>query len=169
MAQKQAAAPLKRRFAALIYESLLVGAVSCAAAIPAGILSLLAKGKPALAMFLVSLVFFAAWALYFLANWRKNGTLAMCVWHIRLTDGSGGKPSIRQLAFRFLWASVLLVLLPLSVYGLLRYGVNMPPDMAGWRTLSCWLLTWGWALLDGDRQFLYDKLAGTRLADSKAP
>ncbi|MDO4877945.1 MAG: RDD family protein [Neisseria sp.] len=168
MTDKQAAAPLKRRFLALVYESLLVGAVSCAAALPAGLLALSAQSRPVLAMFWVSLVFFAAWGWYFLANWRRRGTLAMCVWHIGLADKGGGRPCGRRLAFRFLWAVLLVVLLPLLAYGLLRYGIHMPPHMAGWRALCCWLLPWGYALLDRDGQFLYDKLAGTRLVDLKA-
>ena len=80
------AAPLKRRFAALCYELLLIGAVSCAAFIPAGILALfLNQSAPQLSSLLVTLVILYAWWLYFKINWHKKGqTLAMQVWRIGL-------------------------------------------------------------------------------------
>gem|GEM_PF-755898 len=88
------AAPLKRRFAALCYELLLIGAVSCAAFIPAGILALfLNQSAPQLSSLLVTLVILYAWWLYFKINWHKKGqTLAMQVWRIGLLGrrGRGG-------------------------------------------------------------------------------
>ena len=73
------AAPLKRRFAALVYESLLIGAVTCAAFVPAGIIALfLNRVSPPLSALAVSLVLVYAWWLYFKTNWHKKGqTLAM--------------------------------------------------------------------------------------------
>ena len=35
--------------------------------------------------------------------------------------------------------------------------------------LIWWILPWGFALLNNERQFLYDYLAGTRLVDMKKP
>ena len=86
------AAPLKRRFAALCYELLLIGAVSCAAFIPAGILALfLNQSAPQLSSLLVTVVILYAWWLYFKINWHKKGqTLAMQVWRIGLCDRTYG-------------------------------------------------------------------------------
>lgn len=83
------------------------------------------------------------WAHLFLVNgayfvwfWRKAGqTLAMQTWRIRLVGASGQRVTLRQALLRYVlcWPSVL------GVVGLL------------------------WALVDRDRQFLHDRLAGTRL------
>lgn len=76
-------------------------------------------------------------ALYFIGFWRRDGrTLAMKTWKIQLLAADGNRPSIDQLILRFLlaWPSVLLL------------GIGL-----------CW------ALFDRDRQFLHDRLSGTRL------
>jgi uncharacterized RDD family membrane protein YckC len=79
----------------------------------------------------------AALGLYFVWLWHRNGqTLAMQTWRIRLvTVADGQPPSIQRAMVRYLlaWPSIL------SVAGL------------------------AWALFDRDRQFLHDRLAGTRL------
>lgn len=78
-------------------------------------------------------------ALYFLWFWRRGGTLAMQTWKIQLRAADRiGPPSLGQLLLRFVlaWPSVL------CVAGLV------------------------WALFDRDRQFLHDRLAGTRLVYS---
>jgi uncharacterized RDD family membrane protein YckC len=75
-------------------------------------------------------------AVYFLWFWRRSGqTLAMKTWKIRLTTIDGRRPSWDQLILRFMlaWPSVL------TTAGLL------------------------WAVFDRDRQFLHDRLSGTRI------
>jgi uncharacterized RDD family membrane protein YckC len=79
---------------------------------------------------------FLATGAYFVWFWRKAGqTLAMQTWRIRLVGASGQRVTLRQALLRYVlcWPSVL------GVVGLL------------------------WALVDRDRQFLHDRLAGTRL------
>lgn len=76
-------------------------------------------------------------AAYFLWFWRRDGrTLAMQTWKIRLRAKDGTAPSFDRLLLRFMlaWPSVLL------------FGVGL-----------------AWAVVDRDRQFLHDRLAGTRL------
>jgi uncharacterized RDD family membrane protein YckC len=76
-------------------------------------------------------------AAYFLWFWRRHGrTLAMQTWKIRLVSTDGTPPAIDQLVLRFLlaWPSVFVL------------GVGLI-----------------WATLDRDRQFLHDRLSGTRL------
>ena len=173
MSEKQAhaaPAPLKRRFAALVYEMLLAGAVSCAAFIPAGIIAMLLNPvSPPLASLAVSLVLLYAWWLYFKTAWHKKGqTLAMQVWRIGLADAAGRRPPLRLLRLRFIWACGFLVFVPMLAYAALHRGLGVPPKAAFCASLFWWMLPWGFALFHADRQFLYDVLAGTRLTDLKA-
>ena len=127
---------LRRRLASMAYESLLlVGVLSVAFMLPNLVLGM---GFD---------ILLPGWALlghiavvlggYFVWYWRHGGqTLAMQTWKIRLTTSSGAPPSLARLALRYVlaWPSI--------VY------------------LGAGLL---WALFDRDRQFLHDRLAGTRL------
>lgn len=80
---------------------------------------------------------FLVMGIYFIWYWRHGGqTLAMQTWKIRVVDRDGGAPSDRQLYLRYF----------LSWPSLLFYGAGVL-----------------WALLDRDRQFLHDRLAGTRV------
>lgn len=80
--------------------------------------------------------------LYFGYCWTRTGqTLAMKTWRIRLQRRDGALLTPRQAAFRFVTAC--WTLLPLG--------------------LGFW-----WALLDRDRQFLHDRLAGTRIVKVSA-
>jgi uncharacterized RDD family membrane protein YckC len=74
---------------------------------------------------------------YFGWLWKRNGqTLAMQTWKVRLVSSDGTLPTNRQVIQRYAlaWPSLLLG------------GVGIL-----------------WALADRDRQFLHDRLAGTRL------
>ena len=157
-----------RRMAALVYELLLVGAVTAVASIVAGIAATaLNRTLPLISSFVVSLILLAFWWFYFKANWYKRGqTLPMKVWKIGLANQRGTRPSIVQLRMRFMWASLLIVLLPLVAYLMLRQLMpQLPPHLAFGVALIWWILPWGFAFFNADRQFLYDHLAGTRLVD----
>ena len=81
-------------------------------------------------------------AIYFTYCWTRSGqTLAMKTWRIRLAQPDGAPVRVRQALARFL----------LALCGLLLFG------------LGFW-----WALIDRDRQFLHDRLSGTRLFDHHA-
>lgn len=75
---------------------------------------------------------------YFVWYWRRGGqTLAMQTWKLRLVQaGSGAPVGLGQawLRYTLAWPSVLLV------------GVGL-----------------AWAIIDPERQFLHDRLAGTRV------
>jgi len=74
---------------------------------------------------------------YVVWYWHHGGqTLAMQTWKIRLSTPSGVAPSLARLALRYVLAWPSLVYL----------GVGLL-----------------WALFDRDRQFLHDRMAGTRL------
>jgi uncharacterized RDD family membrane protein YckC len=81
--------------------------------------------------------------VYFGYCWVKTGqTLAMKTWRIRVERADGRLMPPRQAALRFVMACWAIA--PLGL-GLL------------------------WALFDRDRQFLHDRLAGTRIVVSAAP
>ncbi len=74
--------------------------------------------------------------IYFVWHWHRGGqTLAMQTWRIRIVAEDGTPPSVQRALIRYLlaWPAAL------TVVGLL------------------------WALFDRDRQFLHDRLAGTRI------
>ncbi len=73
---------------------------------------------------------------YFTLFWRRGQTLAMKTWRIRLESTTGERLTARQAAKRYLLACLLF---PIS---------------------------WAWALFAADRQFLHDRLAGTRLVNA---
>jgi uncharacterized RDD family membrane protein YckC len=123
------------RLAAMVYESLLVTAVVFVASFI--VLPFVGELKAAWQRH-----FFQVWILlvlfvYFAAFWLRSGqTLAMKTWRIRLVDLEGGRISLRQAAGRFV----------LALLGLMLGGAGFL-----------------WALFDRDRQFLHDRLMGTRL------
>ena len=81
---------------------------------------------------------FLVLALYFLWFWRHGGqTLAMQTWRLQLVSASnGGRVSLAQ--------------------ALLRYALC-------WFSCLCFGASLIWAFFDRDRQFLHDRLAGTRI------
>lgn len=75
--------------------------------------------------------------IYFIWCWRRAGqTLAMQTWKLKLVSVTGAAPTDQQLLLRYLlsWPSILF------------FGVGLI-----------------WAYLDRDRQFMHDRLAGTRI------
>ena len=162
-------APLKRRFAAMLYEMLLVGAATCLAALLAGIAAIfLNPVSIAVSALVTSILIMGSWWLYFRANWHGQGqTLAMRTWKIGLCDVNGMQPSLHLLRLRFIWACIFIVFIPMLAYAGLRHLIGISPKDAFGTALIWLILPWGFALLNPDRQFLYDFLAGTRLVEVK--
>lgn len=133
-------ASLRRRFAALVYELLLLAAVWFIAAF---VFIAFARNPPHGALRAVfQLYLWLVTAAYFAWFWSHGGqTLAMKTWRIRLVRRSGEAVSLARAFARYGLAT-------------LSYG------LAG--------LTLFWAIFDKDRQFLHDRLAGTRLIDARA-
>jgi len=129
---------LIRRLCALFYDALLwMGVMFLLFLLPQMLIGfLLQKALPPLWL-LVHLV--AATLGYFVYFWTQGGqTLAMRSWRIRLlaVDNQDTPPDVRRAALRFLLAWMGYALCGVSVW---------------------------WALFDRDRQFLHDRLSGTRL------
>jgi uncharacterized RDD family membrane protein YckC len=130
-----APAPFLVRIAAMIYESLLVTAVVFVAALP--FLYLVGTAESGWVRHVFQLYLLGILFAYFSAFWLRSGqTLAMKTWRIRLVNADGGTLTFRQALLRFF----------LALLGLLLAGAGF----------------W-WALFDRDRQFLHDRIAGTRL------
>lgn len=128
-------APVLARIAAMIYESLLVTAVVFVASL-VSVLNVVDLHVP-WQMFLFRLYLLGVLFAYFSAFWLRSGqTLAMKTWRIRLVNQNGSPLTLKQAALRFI----------LAFLGLLLGGFGF----------------W-WALFDRDRQFLHDRIVGTRL------
>jgi uncharacterized RDD family membrane protein YckC len=160
-----------RRFAALAYESLLLGAVVLLAGFlfalaftPPGDGAVRALRVPALPMRMLMLaVVFGAAALYF--GWCWTGgrrTLPMKTWRMRLVCADGRGLDLRTAALRYAAAWIGPAL---AVAG---YAALVP---TGRPRLALWLLlfNYAWALVDRDRRFLHDRIAGTRIVDDRPP
>ena len=160
-----APASFRRRFAALCYEALLLAAVTCVAFIPAAAANMALHTVPLLAETAVALIILAVWWGYFRLCWHSphGQTLPMKVWRLQLQTPAGSRPGLRQLRLRFIWATVLLLLLPLASFGILRQLTPLPLQTVAGMALAWWILPIGFALIHPSRQFLYDYLAGTVL------
>jgi uncharacterized RDD family membrane protein YckC len=127
---------IRRRLASLLYEFLLLLGVWAATFMLPHLALGLAFGVtlPGPVLFLHV---FAVFGAYFLWYWSHGGqTLAMQTWKLQLVMANGTRPTIARLMLRYLiaWPSLLF------------YGAGLL-----------------WALFDRDRQFLHDRLAGTRI------
>ncbi|HEX5394610.1 MAG TPA: RDD family protein [Rhodocyclaceae bacterium] len=127
---------IRRRLASLLYESLLMlGVLAFAFLVPHLILGV--AFHIVLPGAILALHVFAVMGAYFIWYWRHGGqTLAMQTWKIQVQSINGGVPTLKQAWLRYIlaWA------------GILFYGAGL-----------------FWAYFDRDRQFLHDRLAGTRI------
>jgi uncharacterized RDD family membrane protein YckC len=129
-------AGLRRRFASMLYELLLLlGVLSVSFMLPHLALGLayeVVLPGPVLVLHV-----FLVLGAYFVWYWHQHGhTLAMQTWQLKIVRADGEKPSLNQLLLRYF----------LSWPSLLFYGAGLI-----------------WAVVDRDRQFLHDRLAGTRI------
>jgi uncharacterized RDD family membrane protein YckC len=114
---------------------MLLAAVLLASALP--FLLFAQQLEPAFARPLFQLYLLLACGVYFVWQWTRGGqTLPMKTWRLRLVTREGAPLTLRHGVARFL----------LAVAGLALFGIG-----------------YAWALADRDRQFLHDRLAGTRI------
>jgi uncharacterized RDD family membrane protein YckC len=130
---------LARRALSMVYEALLLVAVLIAGALP--FLLLTREADPSLARLLLQLYLLALCGAYFIWQWLRGGqTLPMKTWRIRLVTRDGAPLTLRRAVCRYLLA------------------------LAGLALLGAGFL---WAFIDRDRQFLHDRLAGTRIVNDE--
>ena len=127
-------APLGMRLLSLAYEGvLLFGILFVAAYLFLGLARDAQSGLPRL-VFQVYVL--AVCGAYFVFCWARSGqTLPMKTWHIRLVTEQGKPLTLGRASWRYLLA--------------------VPGVLSGIGVL--------WALVDRDRQFLHDRLTGTRI------
>lgn len=133
-------ATLKRRLLSLIYEALILTAILLAGALP---LVMLTRGwDHTLARSTLQAWLFLFCGLFYVWQWSVNGqTLPMKTWKLRVVRSDGAPLTRMRAVARY--AAALLSIATLG-FGYL------------------------WAIVDRDKQFLHDRLAGTRLI-SDAP
>lgn len=152
-----------RRFACMMYEGVLLFGVVFLAGY---IFDTLTHSDNALTLrHTRQAVLFAAIGVYFVLSWHRRGqTLPMKTWHIRLVDRTGAPPSLLRLIGRY----VLVWPLPLAV----ALALYLTARRSGYPFIDLLVVftpfshfVWSW--LDPQKQFLHDRLLGTRLIDSR--
>jgi uncharacterized RDD family membrane protein YckC len=149
---------VKRRLIVMVYETFLLLAVEMLAV--ALYLLVTRNSHAPLAQYGMKIFLFLVTGAYFVWSWTDSGhTLAMKTWRLRLTaDGQASVP-LRTAALRYLlaWGWFLPALIVCGLFGLTG---KLEVSIAVGAGVLAWGLT---AFLDKDRQFLHDRLAGTRL------
>lgn len=110
-------------------------------------------------------VLFLAIGVYFVLSWYRRGqTLPMKTWNVRLADVNGQPPTISRLVARYLLLWPVPLLTTLIIYAAARYTGYVAADLLiVFTPFSLFIWTW----FDPQKQFLHDRLLGTRLIDSR--
>ena len=148
---------LRRRFLAMTYEAMLLFAVVF---ISGYLFDALTQSRNALMLrHARQALLFAMLGVYFVWFWTHGGqTLAMKTWRIRLVGPGGSRvlPGRAIARYVLLWIFVLPTLAALGAAGI-----------GGWGAMIALALALGlppfYALFDRERQFIHDRLLGTRL------
>ncbi len=149
---------LKRRLISIVYEAFLLTAVEMFAT---GVFLLATQNRkgPLFEHGLKAFLFLVT-AAYFIHFWTDSGhTLAMKTWRIKLVKVGYAKVPYGTAALRYLlaWGWFLPALAVCWAFHITSKGAVSAALAIG---VLAWAMT---AFLDKDRQFLHDKLAGTRL------
>jgi len=151
---------MRRRLLSFVYEGVLLFGVVMLAGFVYGTLTgqrHALQGLHGLQAFV-----FVVLGLYFVGFWTRVGqTLPMRTWQILLVDRDGRLPGVARATARYLlcWAWFLPALAAVRLLDIQGGGRVTLALAAG--VLAYALL----ALLSRDRQFLHDRLCGTRLVD----
>jgi uncharacterized RDD family membrane protein YckC len=157
-------APLGRRLLSFVYEGVLLFGVVMLAGLIYGTLTgqrHALQGLHGLQAFV-----FVVLGAYFVGFWTRVGqTLPMRTWQILLVDREGRLPGVARATARYLlcWAWFLPALAAvrlLDIQGGGRVTLTLAAGVVAYAVL---------ALLSRDRQFLHDRLCGTRLVDHRLP
>jgi uncharacterized RDD family membrane protein YckC len=111
---------------------------------------------------LLQIIEAAAIALYLCLSWRRGQTLAMRAWRLRLVralPAPDTPPSLARCLARLVLATLAIGPAAIGLLWLSSHG----RDVIAWIGVVPAGAALAWALIDRDRQTLYDRLAGTRL------
>jgi uncharacterized RDD family membrane protein YckC len=164
-------ASIGRRLGAAIYDALLLTALALIGGF--ALLPLLSPGVPGASLPTVPPVFIrtltfcalvAGGAAYCVGFWSDGRrTLAQKTWRLKLVDGAGHPPSRRTALIRYAAAWIG----PLAA--IIGYAAVRPTGF-GRFALVLLAINYAWAFVDRDRQFLHDRVAGTRVVlDAASP
>ena len=154
---------LRRRFACMLYEAVLLFGVVMVAGLAYGMATNqrhALQGSTGLQVFL-----FAVLGVYFAGLWSWNGqTLAMKTWHIRVQTADARPPGRLRASARYIasWLWFVPALASAHAAGIRSVGFMLCMVAAGMATYA--LL----ARLRADRQWLHDVLCRTWLVDTRA-
>ena len=148
---------IKRRLTVMVYEFFLLFAVEMLAVL----LYLLVTGNRQDPLFQhgLKVYLFVITGLYFTWCWRDSGhTLAMKTWRIKLVKPGHARLPWRVAIVRYLaawgwFAPALIVCAAFGLHAKADIAIALALGVAAWAA-TAWL--------DRDRQFLHDRLAGTR-------
>jgi uncharacterized RDD family membrane protein YckC len=153
-----------RRIGALAYEALLLVAMAFVAGFlflplvsPRGVSHRTLTVPPVFARTMMFCALVGGAAAYY--GWCWSGgrrTLPQKTWQLRLVDRCDGPLTRQQALIRFAaaWIGPALALFGYGVLHASAYGRN---------ALAFAALNYCWAVIDPDRQFLHDRIAGTRI------
>ena len=151
---------LRRRIAGIAYESLvLLGVLSVTFMVPHLLLGMaFSITAPS---WLLALNFFGVLGAYFVWYWYKHGqTLAMQTWKMELVSADGSPPKLEQLVARFIFAWAI----PLAMIYIVQHLLTgLPQHLPRWYPYLGGIVCLIWAFFDRERQFLHDRLAGTKI------
>jgi uncharacterized RDD family membrane protein YckC len=155
-------ASLVRRLAAMAYEGLVVAAILLIAAFPfAGASTTRLEG---LTRYLFQAYLFLVLGLYFVWCWGRGGqTVPMKAWKLRIVDGSGLPLATSRAVLRYALAALAFGSSAVAAIVLLQH----PREPGAWLALVPGVATILWSAIDRDRQFLHDRLAGTRIVPAE--
>jgi uncharacterized RDD family membrane protein YckC len=158
---------LPRRIGALAYEALLLAALALVAGfVLLPFMSPARVASPTIAPVFVRTMMFCVLtggaAIYYGWFWSEGRrTLPQKTWRLRLVDVDGG-PLSRATALVRYAAGWIGPAAAIAAYAALR------PAAAGRYAALLLLVNYAWALIDTDRQFLHDRIAGTQVVDDPA-
>lgn len=148
---------VRRRLAALVYESVLLFGVIFLAGLAFSLVLQQRNGFTYHRLMAVWIAFVAG--TYFVGFWRHGGqTLPMKTWRLRVIGPNGQPPTTARATLRY-FAAWLWFLPPLALHPLLHLTVAHTLVIA-----ALWVVLWAAsARLSRDRQFPHDRIAGTRI------
>lgn len=158
---------IKRRLISMVYEAFLLTAVELLA-ISIYLLGTRNQHTPTVDHGR-NAVFFLVAAVYFIHSWTGSGyTLAMKTWRIKLVKPGYKTVPFRAAAIRYLMAWGWFLPAIVACYAFGWVGAHEVTKMS--IALAVGIVAWAaTALFDKDRQFLHDRIAGTRMISLPKP
>ena len=155
------AAALRRRVAALVYESVLLFGILFATGLVYGVAMHQTNAMEHRSGLIAAC--FLVLGLYFVGTWTHGGqTLAMKTWHLRVVTDAGAPLPPRRALMRYL-ASWVWVLPPLAF----AHAVLPVNATAYFSAFGAWVALYALsALLHPRRQFWHDTLCETAIVDA---